>query len=148
MDPRTASIAFDRPGKPPLRIGVRRYGTGDPRDSELASTGGKAVGTLDPVRAAFWHAYRHLFPTHALAAQTRHGSLVISWSVMEDPHAKYPHATPVILRFDEGLLEAMWKADTRGRIRIALHHEATLREGLRGYDPFARVPNARVVILG
>lgn len=148
MDPSAASIVPDRPGKSSLRIGARLRGGEDPRDTQPGSAGGKAVGTLDPVRAAFWHAYRHLFPPHSLAAQTRHGSLVISWSVMEDPHAKYPYATPVMLRFDEGLLEAMWKADSRGRIRIALHHEATLREGLRGYDPFARFPNARVVIIG
>ena len=54
----------------------------------------------------------------------------------------------MVLRFDDALLEAMAKADVRQRLRIAQNHEATLREGLRGYDPFARFPNARVVNIG
>ena len=58
------------------------------------------------------------------------------------------NAAPVMLRFDEALVDAMWKSDPRQRIRIALKHEAILREGLRGYDPFARFPNARVVVIG
>jgi hypothetical protein len=53
-----------------------------------------------------------------------------------------------MLRFDEALVEAMWKADPRQRIRIAEKHEPTLREGLRGYDPYSRFPNARVVNIG
>jgi hypothetical protein len=108
----------------------------------------RGAAALDHVRAVFWHAVRHLFPPHALAAQTPAGSLVISWSVHDDPHAVYPYATPVVLRFDEALLEAMRKADARGRMRIAQNHEPTLRVGLRGYDPFARFPNARVVNIG
>lgn len=103
---------------------------------------------LDVVRTAFWLAYRHLFPPHALAAQTANGSVVISWSVMEEPHARYPYAAPVMLRFDEALVEAMWKCDTAQRARLAAKHEPTLREGLRGYDPFSRFPNARVVNIG
>ncbi|HET8748987.1 MAG TPA: hypothetical protein VFM98_25565 [Ramlibacter sp.] len=106
------------------------------------------VGSLDNVRAVFWQAYRHLFPPHSLAAQTASGSVVISWSIMDEPNARYPYAAPVMLRFDEALLEAMWKADPRQRLRIAEKHESTLREGLRGYDPFARFPNARVVNIG
>jgi hypothetical protein len=42
----------------------------------------------------------------------------------------------------------MWRAAPEQRVRMAQKHEATLREGLRGYDPFARFPNARVVIIG
>jgi hypothetical protein len=105
-------------------------------------------GSLDPVRAAFWQAYRHLFPPHALAAQTDTGALVISWSVLDDPNAKYPYAAPVMIRFDEHLTQVMARVDARQRLKIAHNHEATLREGMRGYDPYARVPNARVVNLG
>ncbi|MCC2675767.1 MAG: hypothetical protein K0R58_2714 [Ramlibacter sp.] len=108
----------------------------------------RGIGALDNVRAVFWHSYRHLFPPHSLAAQTPNGSVVISWSIMDDPHAKYPYAAPVMLRFDEALLEAMRKAALPQRVRLAKRHETSLREGLRGYDPFAQFPNARVVVIG
>ena len=42
----------------------------------------------------------------------------------------------------------MWKAGPRQRLRLARTHEETVRQGLRGYDPFARFPNARVVHIG
>ena len=105
-------------------------------------------GSLDAVRTAFWQAYRHLFPPHALAAQTPQGSLVISWPVMDEPGALFPYAAPVVLRFDDALLAAMRACGMPQRLRIAHHHEATLREGLRGYDPFVRIPKARVVTIG
>jgi hypothetical protein len=112
--------------------------------------GGQAdsAGTLDCVRVAFWQAYRHLFPSHSLAAQTPQGAVVISWSVLDEPSAVHPYATPVLLRFDPALLDAMWRCDAAHRLRIARHHESTVREGLRGYDPFAQFPNARVVTIG
>ena len=135
----------NRPAKTCARSPVRATGRPEGR-AGTAGTGRKA--SLDPVRAAVWEAYRHLFPPHSLAAQTANGSVVISWSVMDDPNAKYPYAAPVMLRFDESLVDLMWKSDARHRIRIAAKHEATLREGLRGYDPFARFPNARVVVIG
>jgi hypothetical protein len=106
------------------------------------------IGGLDNVRTIFWLAYRHLFPPHSLAKQTSNGSVVISWSVMDDPQAKYPYAAPVMLRFDESLMETMWKSEFPDRLDIARKHEPLLREGLRGYDPFARFPNARVVVIG
>ncbi|HVE55144.1 MAG TPA: hypothetical protein VNB23_17320, partial [Ramlibacter sp.] len=65
-----------------------------------------------------------------------------------DPHARYSYAAPVMLRFDQALLDTMWQSEARARMRIAQHQEATLREGLRGYDPFTRFPNARVVCIG
>ena len=104
--------------------------------------------SLDGVRAAFWQAYRHLFPPQALAAQTAQGSLVISWPVMDEPDALFPYAAPVVLRFEDALLAVMRRCDMQQRLRIAHHHEGTLREGLRGYDPFAPVPKTRVVTLG
>lgn len=142
-----ASLAPERPGKtsvwttPPVRP------SGDARPRAVA-TPESGAGTLDPVRTVFWEAYRHLFPPHALAAQTPNGSVVISWSVLDEPGAKYPYAAPILLRFEEALTDAMSTADGRQRMRIAHHHEGTLREGLRGYDPFARFPNARVIVIG
>jgi len=117
----------------------------DPDSTQAPALG---VGSLDDVRSVFWQAYRHLFPPHSLAAQTPNGSVVISWSILDEPNARYPYAAPVMLRFDEALVDSMWKADARQRIRMAAKHEGTLREGLRGYDPFARFPNARVVNIG
>ena len=140
----------DRPGKTSFWTTARAAGKYDVRDTEPGGTQarGIGVGSLDPVRLVFWQAFRHLFPPHSLAAQTPSGSVVISWSIMDEPNARYPYAAPVMLRFDDALMDAMWRADLRQRVRLAEKHEATLREGLRGYDPFARFPNARVVNIG
>lgn len=151
MDAKAASTVSALPGKTSSWTTGRAAGKYDAHDSQPAGSTlppAIGVGTLDNVRAVFWQAWRHLFPPHSLAAQTAHGSIVISWSVMDDPHAPYPYAAPVMLRFDDELLDTMWKADARTRIRIALMHEPTLRDGLRGYDPFTRFPNARVVNIG
>jgi hypothetical protein len=148
---RSAPLVPDRPGKTSFWTTARSAGRDDapehgaPSSTQPASVG---VGSLDNVRAAFWQAFRHLFPPHSLAAQTPNGSVVISWSVMDDPHARYPYAAPVMLRFEPELLDAMRRSDPLERLRLARGYEDTLREGLRGYDPFARFPNARVVHLG
>ena len=149
MDATGSSTTPDRPGKTSVWTTARAAGKYDGNDSRPDTAGGHpTISALDHVRLAFWQSYRHLFPPHSLAAQTAGGSVVISWSIMDDPHAKYPYAAPVMLRFDDALIETMWTADPRQRIRIAEKHEPLLREGLRGYDPFARFPNARVVVIG
>lgn len=150
MDTKVATHAPDRPGKTSVWTTQRSAGKYDVAEPGPASTQppSLSVGSLDNVRSVFWQAYKHLFPPHSLAAQTPSGSVVISWSIMDDPHAKYPYAAPVLLRFDEAVVDAMWRAEPRQRLRIAQHHEATLREGLRGYDPFAQFPNARVITIG
>jgi hypothetical protein len=147
MQGKSANAAPDRPGKTSFRT------TGSSADAPDTLPGATQpptlrVGTLDNVRSVFWDAYRHLFPPHSISAQSRTGNLVISWSVADEPDARYPYAAPVVLRFEEALLEAMAKADHGQRLRIAQNHEATLREGLRGYDPFSRFPHARVVTIG
>lgn len=145
-----ANTVPDRPGKTSFWTSPRAAGKYDVIDTVPNSTQPPpiGVGSLDNVRAVFWQAYRHLFPPHSLAAQMSNGSVVISWSIMDEPNARYPYAAPVMLRFDEALVDAMWKADARQRLRLAQKHEPTLREGLRGYDPFARFPNARVINIG
>jgi len=144
------NLVPDRPGKTSFWTTARAAGKYDVRESAPSSTQPPSigVGSMDNVRSVFWQAYRHLFPPHSLAAQTPNGSLVISWSVMDDPHARYPYAAPVMLRFEPELLDAMRRSDPLERLRLARGYEDTLREGLRGYDPFARFPNARVVHLG
>jgi hypothetical protein len=150
MDRNFAANAPDRPGKNAVWTSFRTAGKHETIDTQPGSTQPPraGVGSLDPVRAAFWQAYRHLFPPHALAAQTPNGSVLISWSILDEPDARYPYAAPVMLRFDEDLLQVMLRADARQRARIAQKHEAVLREGLRGYDPFTRFPNARVIVIG
>ena len=106
------------------------------------------LGALDDVRSVFWQSFRHLFPPHTIALQTPNGSVVISWSIMDDPQAKYPYAAPVMLRFDPQLMATMRETEVSQRVHVAGQHEPTLREGLRGYDPFSRFPNARVVVIG
>jgi hypothetical protein len=140
--PQAASSSSLRRGGARNRPDVRES---QPPASRFASIN---VGALDNVRAVFWQSYRHLFPPHALAVQMPNGTVVISWSVTGEPQARYPYAAPVVLRFDEQLLDAMERADSRQRVRLAEDNEATLREGMRGYDPFARFPNSRVVIIG
>ena len=149
MQTKSASGVPDGPGKTSFWTHSRPAGRYDVPDSTPGTRPPTvSVGSLDNVRAVFWHAYRHLFPPHSIAAQTANGSIVISWSIMDDPHARYPYAAPVMLRFDDALLDLMWKTGIRQRLRIAHNHEPTLREGLRGYDPFARFPNARVITIG
>lgn len=148
MDPKPSSAAPGHPGAGNRRGGRRGAPASDSPESQDASTLPLGMATLDNVRSVFWNAWRHLFPPHSLAAQTSSGNLVISWSVADDPHAHHPYATPVLLRFDAALVAAMRQADARTRLRIALSHEPTLREGLRGYDPFSRFPNARVINIG
>jgi hypothetical protein len=145
-----SAVSVERPGKTSAWIPYRSAGKYDARESGATSTYPPSIGigAMDNVRTVFWQAYRHLFPPHALAAQTPNGSLVISWSIQDEPQARYPYAAPVMLRFDQVLVDKMWNSDARQRLRIAQRHEPTLREGLRGYDPFASVPNARVVVIG
>jgi hypothetical protein len=150
MEAKAGNGVLDRPGKTAFWTRSRAADREDRPDTIPGSTqpATLSVGTLDNVRSVFWQAYRHLFPPHSIAAESPNGSVVISWSIMDDPHAKYPYAAPVVLRFDADLLEAMSRAGLSQRLRIAQNHEPTLREGLRGYDPFARFPNARVINLG
>jgi hypothetical protein len=103
---------------------------------------------MDGVRQCFWDAFKPMFPPHSVAVQTAGGSLMISWSTQGDPNATYRHATPVVLRFEPELVELVRRADGEQRRRIVAHQEQVLRSGLVGYDPYATVPNARVVVLG
>ena len=57
-------------------------------------------------------------------------------------------STPVTLRFEPELLASMTQASAVQRRRIAASQEMTFRAGLLGYDPYARVPQARVIVLG
>jgi hypothetical protein len=103
---------------------------------------------MDPIRCAFWDAYRHLFPPNAQAIQLSNGNLVIAWALARDPQALFEMSTPVTVRFEPELLASMAQASAVQRRRIAASQEMTFRAGLLGYDPYARVPQARVIVLG
>jgi hypothetical protein len=103
---------------------------------------------LDPIRSVFWEAFRHLFPPHARAVQTSSGALMISWSMKADPAAIIPYATPITLRFEDELIASMQAAKPEERLQIARRQEPVVRGGMVGYDPFAAVPKARVIVVG
>jgi hypothetical protein len=103
---------------------------------------------VDDIRAAFWDSFRYLFPPHAKAVQTGSGGLVISWSLQPDAYTRFTHATPISIRFEEELISMMRAADPLQRTSIAKQHEAIVKAGLIGYDPYTAVPKARVIVLG
>jgi hypothetical protein len=107
-----------------------------------------ASATMDAVRAVFWETFQPLFPAHAQAVQTENGALVISWPLGSDPNAVYDMATPITVRFEAELLDQMRLAPLDQRRRLAKQQEAAFRAGLIGYDPYASVPKARVIVLG
>ena len=117
--------------------------SGDPEP--VANTDGSL---MDPVRAAFWESYRHLFPPNAQAIQLSNGCLLIAWALARDPKALFEMSTPVTVRFEPQLLAQMAQASAVQRRRIAASHELSFRAGLLGYDPYATVPQARVIVLG
>ncbi|MDB5875191.1 MAG: hypothetical protein JWQ07_4633 [Ramlibacter sp.] len=127
FDAKDAAIAWLRDTEPPPEI-----------DNTL----------MEAAHAAIWDAVRHLFPRHAQAIQLPNGSLAISWSVAHQAGAHYDMATPITVRLEPDLIDSLTLADPEQRKRIATHQEAAFRAGLMGYDPYAAVPSARVIILG
>jgi hypothetical protein len=103
---------------------------------------------VDEIRNVFWDSFRSLFPPHAKAVQTGVGTLMISWAMGSDPHARFTHATPIAIRFEDDLLQAMRVAGLEQRRNIARRQEAAVRAGMEGYDPYASLPRARVIVLG
>ena len=71
MNPSADSTIPNR-GKNAFRGNARAARKAAVPDSQPPSTQPSTVGisSLDNVRTVFWQAYRHLFPPHALAAQT------------------------------------------------------------------------------
>ena len=127
FDSREAALAWLRQAEPPA----------EPR--------GKLMGAA---HAAIWDAMRHLFPRHAQAIELPNGTLAISWSVAHQAGSHYDMATPITVRLEPDLMQSLTLADAEQRKRIATHQEASFRAGLMGYDPYAAVPSARVIVLG
>lgn len=106
------------------------------------------AGAIDSLRAPFWESYRHLFPAQAQAVQLASGSLVIAWPLAGDPQALFEMSTPITVRFEPELIERLKVASPVQRRRIAASLEVSFRSGMLGYDPYAAVPQARVIVLG
>lgn len=114
----------------------------------LAGSGARDDSGMDAVRAAFWGAFRHLFPPSAQAVQLDNGNLVIGWPLSNDPDAVFEMSTPITVRFEPALIDQMTQAGTVQRARMAAGHESAFRAGMLGYNPYADVPQARVIVLG
>lgn len=117
------------------------------KGSKPTDTGIKEDG-LDAPRTAIWAAVSHLFPQHAQAIQLPNGTLAISWAIRSDNGPDYEMATPITVRLEPELVERLSAASEEERTRMALELESSFREGLIGYDPYAAVPRARVIVLG
>ncbi|HSI54700.1 MAG TPA: STAS/SEC14 domain-containing protein [Ramlibacter sp.] len=136
-------------------VQMKVFDTREQATAWLALAGAGAGADSPPVKApmdvahkAVWEAFRHLFPMHAQAIQLPNGSLAISWSIAGESGARYDMATPITVRLEPELLESLERANSEQRKRIAAHQEAAFRAGLLGYDPYAAVPSARVIVLG
>jgi len=103
---------------------------------------------MDAADAAVWDAIRHLFPPHAMVDQTDDGGMVISWTLHETRGRSARFAAPLLIRIEPALLLALWTPDLIERKTIARLQARVVRRELTGYDPLARIPTARVIVLG
>lgn len=92
--------------------------------------------------------FDYLFPQQAKAVATGQSALTISWPMHDDPHARFVYATPITIRFEPELVEALRSASLGQRYRILKRQEGALRAGMMGYDPYAAIPKARIIVLG
>lgn len=103
---------------------------------------------MDEIRAEFWEALRHLFPSNAVAIALEHGDLLISWKTNADPFRPNKRSAPIYLRFDQALLQAMQQATPRQREILTAREVDTVKAGLWGYQPDDPLDNARFIVLG
>jgi hypothetical protein len=103
---------------------------------------------MEEIHCVLWAAIHHLFPAHSKARPTSTGGLAISWAMEDDPHATFSHAAPILIRLEENLVDAMCMATHEQQRNIARRQEIAVRAGMTGYDPYAPVPKARVIVLG
>lgn len=100
---------------------------------------------LEPPQRLVWHAIRHLFPPHASAWQGSSGSLAISWTLEDDPSQR---SVPIVIRFEDEYVRALRESTLRRRAELAAAADEAVRAGMRGYDPYARIPRSRVIVVG
>ena len=102
------------------------------------------VQPLDLGHWQFWQGIRHLFPAHANAVQTGAGSIAISWSMDDDPHAAQETAAPIVIRASQDLFDILEVAPLDGDDFFGQCVEK-VKQGLTGYDPYALFPQVRVI---
>ena len=103
---------------------------------------------MDDIRAEFWEALRHLFPSNAVAIALEHGDLLISWKTNDDPFRPNRRSAPIYLRFERALMQAMQEASPRQREILTAREVDTVKAGLWGYQPDDPLHNARFIVLG
>lgn len=103
---------------------------------------------MDEIRAEFWEAIRHLFPSNAVAIALEHGDLLISWKTNDDPFRPNKRSAPIYLRFDPGLADTLRQASPKQRELLAAREVETVKAGLWGYQPDDPLHNARFIVLG
>jgi len=119
-----------------------------PHESRPQSGFSLGEGLMEDLPELFLDTFGYLFPAHACALPHGHWGLAVSWTMDGDSHAAYLYATPITVRFEPQLVMALQRASHEGRRRILGRHDGTLRAGMLGYDPYARVPQSRVIVLG
>lgn len=103
---------------------------------------------MDEIRAEFWEALQHLFPSNAVAIALEHGDLLISWKTNDDPFRPNRRSAPIYLRFERALMQAMQQASPRQREILTTREVDTVKAGLWGYQPDDPLHNARFIVLG
>ena len=103
---------------------------------------------MEEVAAEFLDCFRYLFPDHVRIMPSGHCALSLKWAMEDDPHAKHPYASPITVRFEPELLDALRSANVDGRRRIFRCHDSAMRAGMVGYNPYAPIPQSRVIVLG
>jgi hypothetical protein len=103
---------------------------------------------LDELHRLVWEAVRRLFPPTALASMPNPGCIFITWSIKDQPDALHPYASPIMLRLDTELIDLLRASSAKRRQQLAADQEAVVRAGMVGYDPYERLPNSRVIVLG
>ena len=103
---------------------------------------------MEELSETFMETFWYLFPEHARALPTGYCSLAVSWAMQGDPHAANPYATPITVRFEPDLIDALRAANPDGRRRIFRGQDNAMRAGMLGYNPYGRWPQSRVIVLG
>ena len=119
-----------------------------PRTSDTKTARFNRPYELDEVHALVWKSVRHLFPPESMAAMPRPGCIFVTWSIKGEPDALHPYASPIMLSLDTELLDLLKASSAKRRLQLAADQEAVVRAGMVGYDPYERLPNSRVIVLG